>query len=588
MSEKPTPDDLLDEQRERWQRGERKFVEAYLEQHPSFRSDRAFQLDLIYNEIVLRESIGEKPRHEEYLHRFPHLREELLLQFELEGALDWKLAGASGSAIGAEPESVRPTTLFPQFPGFEISGIIGHGGAGVVYSARHTGRSAPIALKVLLAGPVDLMQLHSEMESLKRLGSRHVVHVHQISSHEGRVYAATELLEDNLSRRMNGAPVPARQAAQWLETLARTLQLVHALGIVHGNLKPSNVLFDRNDIPKISDFGLARVAVQTIALLGPACYLAPEQLDGSTRPPSPATDIYGLGAVLYEMLTGRPPFFGPKLDALMQAGNGEPLAPTQLHPNVPHDLETICLACLHKDPQQRLGSAAALADELSAFIGNRPIRTRRGGLPAIIRHMFAGIWGTSAHMRRLLEDATRQRLRAERSAAQTRLLLDLTRRLMSVADLQSMLPLLTEVVAWLADAEHAAIYFLDRQRGELWTRALSHDASRKNVLEEVRIKLSDAGITGAVVTVKEPIHLADARTDPGLSPDLEQRLGGRRLGLLALPLVGGNGAVLGVAQLVNRREGKFSSDSVEILTALLASTAIACDHALARDRRAET
>jgi GAF domain-containing protein len=191
-------------------------------------------------------------------------------------------------------------------------------------------------------------------------------------------------------------------------------------------------------------------------------------------------------------------------------------------------------------------------------------------------------------MRRLLEETTKQRLRAERSAAQTRLLLDLTRRLMSVADVRAMLPLLTEVVAWLADAEHAAIYFLDRKHGELWTRTLTPDPSPKGRGEaegEVRIKVKEAGITGAVVTVKEPIHLADARTDPGLSPDLEQRLDRRRLGLLALPLIGSDGAVLGVAQIVHRKEGKFSTDSVEILTALLASAAIACEHALARENR---
>src|SRR5262245_60853366 len=128
MSEPRTPEELLDEQQERWQRGERVFVETYLDQQPALRADRAVQLDLIYNEIVLREAIGEKPAQDEYLKRFPHLREDLLLQFELEGVLDWKLAGASGQVAAPEPEPTRPANLFPYFPGFEITGVIGHGG----------------------------------------------------------------------------------------------------------------------------------------------------------------------------------------------------------------------------------------------------------------------------------------------------------------------------------------------------------------------------------------------------------------------------------------------------------------------------
>src|SRR5262249_10080573 len=160
-----------------------------------------------------------------------------------------------------------------------------------------------------------------------------------------------------------------------------------------------------------------------------------------------------------------------------------------------------------------------VAEDLAAFLANKPIKARQPGLPAIIRHVFTGIWGTSAQMRRLLDEATRQRLRAERSAAQTKLLLELTRRLMSPADLHAMWPLLTEVLGWLADAEYVAVYFLDRKVSELWTKTADG---------ELRMRLSEAGITGAVVTVKEPIHLADARTDTRISPEVERRLGGKR------------------------------------------------------------
>jgi hypothetical protein len=272
-------------------------------------------------------------------------------------------------------------------PGYEILGELGRGGMGVVYRARHLGLDRVVALKVLLAEydtePDHLARFRREAEVIARLCHPHVVQVFAIGDHEGRPFLTLELAEGgSLARRLDANPMHPHEAAGLVETLARTMHEVHQRGIVHRDLKPANVLLAADGTPKITDFGLVkeldRPAGQTPsgAVLGTPAYMAPEQADGRPGDVTPRTDVYALGVILYECLTGRPPFQGDTaLDVLMQVIADEPVPPGRLRPRVPWDLEAICLKCLQKKPARRFESALALAEELRPFSTGAAVRT---------------------------------------------------------------------------------------------------------------------------------------------------------------------------------------------------------------------
>jgi serine/threonine protein kinase/tetratricopeptide (TPR) repeat protein len=297
-------------------------------------------------------------------------------------------------------------------PGYEILEEIGQGGMGVVYKARQAGLGRIVALKRLHAGrhgrPEVLARFHREAEAAARLDHPNIVQIYEFGEQDGQPYLALEYVDGGtLDRRLNGTPLPHRQAAELLETLARAMQVAHQQGIVHRDLKPSNVLLvgdkgqgagGSNNVadisttpdprpltlsPKITDFGLARLLdqqgghTQTGDVIGTPSYMAPEQAGGQTLEVGPATDIYALGAILYEALTGRPPFMAATvLDTQEQARTREPVPPGRLQPQVPRDLETICLTCLHKEPHKRYACATDLAEDLRRFLAGEPVRAR--------------------------------------------------------------------------------------------------------------------------------------------------------------------------------------------------------------------
>ncbi len=280
-----------------------------------------------------------------------------------------------------------------RFGPYGILRVLGSGGMGVVLAARQEHPRRVVALKMILAGPLGSRQrqarFQSEPEVVARLQHPNIVQVHEVGDHGGRPYYTMEYLDGgSLAQKLAAAPLAPRAAAELTEALARAVHFAHERGFVHRDLKPANVLLAEDGTPKVADFGLAKqfggepsdpaspYRTESGAILGTPGYMAPEQAEGK-KDIGPAADVYALGAILYECLTGRPPFRAATvLETLEQVRSQEPVPISRLQPTVPRDLQTICLKCLHKDPARRFASAEALADDLGRFLRGEPIRAR--------------------------------------------------------------------------------------------------------------------------------------------------------------------------------------------------------------------
>ena len=298
-------------------------------------------------------------------------------------------------ALFPAPDDLSPWPLqedaFPSIPGYEVEAILGRGGMGVVFKARHLRLNRTVAIKTLLgggsAGPRERERFQREAETVAALRHPNVVQLYDVGEEEGRPYFTMEFVDGgSLALKLAGSPQPARPSADLVSTLADAVHAAHRGGIVHRDLKPGNVLLAADGTPKISDFGLARRleggAALTLSgvLVGTPSYMAPEQALGRAAAVGPATDVYALGAILYELLTGRPPFRAATgAETVQQVISQEPAPPSRLNAQVPRNLETICLKCLHKEPARRYSSAEELADDLRRFGEGRPIQARRVG-----------------------------------------------------------------------------------------------------------------------------------------------------------------------------------------------------------------
>jgi hypothetical protein len=319
-------------------------------------------------------------------------------EFHLIDAQVGALFPAISTCQGADAPVTRPpSTGLPQVPGYEVEAVLGRGGIGVVYRARHLALKRTVALKMLAAGhpnPAERARFRAEAEAVARLQHPNIVQIHEVGETDGRPFFALEhVAGGSLAERLAGRPLPPLDAARVVAALAEAMHLAHSRNLVHRDLKPANVLLAGEPgtpvgqcQPKVTDFGLVRHldadSGQTCdgMVMGTPSYMAPEQAEGHARSAGPAADVYALGAILYECLTGGPPFQGATpLETLEQVRSREPTAPSSLNRQAPRDLETVCLKCLRKEPWRRYASARELADDLGRFVRGEPVAARPVG-----------------------------------------------------------------------------------------------------------------------------------------------------------------------------------------------------------------
>jgi eukaryotic-like serine/threonine-protein kinase len=343
---------------------------------------------------LLEEILDSERTPEEICAGAPDLLPEVRARWErlrrVQAQMDVLFPSADATHLGGE--TPVPDVELPQVDGYDVQAVLGRGGMGVVYKARQLSLNRPVALKMLLAGAhagsQEVGRFRREAEAVAALRHPNIVQLYDVGELAGRPYFTMELVEGgSLAEHLARAALSVRQAAEVAAVLAVAVQFAHQGGIVHRDLKPANVLCTADGMLKITDFGLARSIQRgpefTVsgARVGTPSYMAPEQALGKASAIGPAVDIYALGAILYEMLTGRPPFQGDSAaETERQVIAEEPVPPSRRNARVPRDLETVCLKCLHKSPARRYASAQDLADDLYRFLDGKPVQARPVGL----------------------------------------------------------------------------------------------------------------------------------------------------------------------------------------------------------------
>ncbi|HEV3203940.1 MAG TPA: protein kinase, partial [Gemmataceae bacterium] len=408
MSEQAEPvsihewvDDIADQFEKAWQGMKPPMVNEFLGDADGERR-AALLSELIQIDLAYRARFGDCRQVDDYYQDFPELRNLPTPDFVSPTPLPKTFHPPVSK--GGNPANKS----WPNIPGYEILGELGHGGMGVVYKARQDRLKRVVALKMISpgkqAGEWEQSRFRTEMEAVARLQHPNIVQIYEVGEQDGRQYCALEYVEGlSLSQWLAGTPKTGQEAANLLESLARAVYYAHQQGIIHRDLKPGNVLLGvgvqrstvngpqkterslLSSIPKIADFGLAKrldatagaEQTRTGEILGTPSYMAPEQAEGKSSMIGPGADIYSLGAILYELLSGRPPFKGEStLDTLLQVRSQEPVAPSRLQPKVPRDLETICVKAMAKSPDRRYGTADELANDLRRFLDGKPILAR--------------------------------------------------------------------------------------------------------------------------------------------------------------------------------------------------------------------
>jgi hypothetical protein len=360
--------------------------------------DRDSRLAALLDELTEAARNGSPPRLDEVALRNPDLADELRA---LWGTV--LVAGAAASATSDldEPSApMRHERPADDLPDYELDEELGRGGMGVVYRARQLSLQRDVAVKLILRGTLastdDLARFQSEAAAAGRLQHPNIVPIYEVASHNGQCYFSMQLIEgETLAERLVDGPVAAREAVQIMVKVARAIHYAHTQGIIHRDLKPANILLDAAGEPHVTDFGLAKQLDQGAsltrsgAILGTPAYMAPELASGDRGSIGPACDVYSLGTILYALLTGRPPFQGPSpVDTVLMVLEQDPLPPRLLNRKLDRDLEMIVLKCLQKPPELRYFSAAALADDLAAYLNDEPISARSGQLTQVVARVF--------------------------------------------------------------------------------------------------------------------------------------------------------------------------------------------------------
>ena len=362
-----------------WRAGRSPRIESYLAEVPSAAAPVLLR-ELLRRERDLMPGDDLRPSADDYRARFP----------DLTGVIDEVFAvypppGVAETVAAQERAGVVPT---PEVPGYLILGELGRRGMGIVYKARQLNLNRVCALKMFstngaVTGEVARRFL-AEATTIASVQHPNVVQIYQSGQHDGLLYFEMEFVEGgSLAQRLNGAAWPSSRAARLIDSVARAVDEVHHHRIVHRDLKPANILLAADGTPKVADFGLAKSldpdANFTVAgvILGTPNYVSPEQAQGLSRTVGVATDVHALGAILYELLTGRPPFQGgTKLEVLEKIKTIEPQPPSRLVRGIPEDIEAVCLKCLRKSPAERYDSAGDLAEDLRRFINGEPTLAR--------------------------------------------------------------------------------------------------------------------------------------------------------------------------------------------------------------------
>ena len=358
---------------------------------------REKQLESILHGYLQAVDAGQHPDREELLRKHPDLADDLREFFRDQAKVDQlaqslQQAHVADVTIGAEEAAgnVNGLPCIRYFGDYELLEEIARGGMGVVYKARQVSLNRVVALKMILAGqlasPAEVLRFRAEAEAAANLDHPNIVPIYEIGDHEGQHYFSMKLIEGgNLARQVPSLLNNPRVAIKALIGVARAVHHAHQRGILHRDLKPANILLDAKGEPLVSDFGLAKLMeggsdiTRSGAIVGTPSYMAPEQATAQ-KGLSTAVDVYSLGAILFELLTGRPPFRAETpLQTLVNVVEDEPDRPSSVKGGVDHDLETICLKCLQKEPQKRYGTAEALADDLERWQTGKPILARPVG-----------------------------------------------------------------------------------------------------------------------------------------------------------------------------------------------------------------
>ncbi|MHC5538986.1 serine/threonine-protein kinase, partial [Singulisphaera rosea] len=390
-----SPEPLWETQERHWHAGMRIPAEAYLRRHPEISWEDETAFELVFGEYWLRSALGEAPEVAEFTWRFPRFADRFRRQVAVHRAL-WSVpppvqTECAGVAADAESEVLEVGGSLPlgfSMPGYRILSILGRGGMGTVYKGWQINLKRLVAIKILnLSARIDPRtagRFQVEAEAAARFHHPNIIHIYERGEVEGMACLVMEYASGgNLHDRIAGRPQDPLESARIVETLACALGYAHQCGIVHRDLKPANVLLTEENVPKLADFGLAKLLEHSVEqtksgdLLGTPGYMAPEQAQGKPEQVTAATDIYALGIILYEMLTGQTPFQGvTPLAMIGQILTQEPVPPRRLQPKIPRDLETICLKCLEKAPRQRYASAIDLAHDLGRFLDGESIMAR--------------------------------------------------------------------------------------------------------------------------------------------------------------------------------------------------------------------